>query len=124
VFRAGDDSARSHEIGVADAPLQAIDNAIAIGGNDVGILGEAFIGATPSIILWNRQRWGERPVMPGDAEFQCGDPCDLLDQVWIIRGAEPDIVRKDDRPAQVRVTVDSINAPNDWDRDVDAFRIY
>ena len=81
--------------------------------HELGIFGEAFIGAAPADILRDGDAGTEGPLDSGGADFFGGDAMHLLDQLGIARAAQADIVREDDRVEHVVVPVHGVDAVED-----------
>ena len=99
------------KIRVAIAALQPINDPITIRGNDIWTFGKAFISASPTIILWHRERWCEGPVMTRYPQFARRHTINFFDQIWIVRCAETDIVWEHDGAFEIGVTVNRIDPP-------------
>ena len=119
----GDDVSVCQEVIRTKHALQAFNDAGRIGGDNLRILAEAFIGASPAAVARDSDCGGEGPVMACHAQFGRGDACDLSHEVRIAHGAEPDIVGKERAADNVVVAVDGIDAPDDGDGDFHPFRI-
>ena len=96
-------------------PLQAAHRRLAELRDQLGILGEAFVGASPADILRDRDARREGPLNTGGADLFRGGALHLLDQLRIPRAAEPDVVREDHRPQHVIVAVDGVDAIQNGD---------
>ena len=103
------------EIGIVRIALQALKQRADIGCDELGIGGIAFIGPAPAKILRHRHRRGERPFLPGHADFLGGDFADLLDQRGIMHRAKADVMREDSGADDVGMAVHGIGPPHDRD---------
>ena len=80
-----------------------------------GIAGIAFIGAAPALILHHGDGGREGPADPGGADLLRGRPPDPLDQIGIVRRAQPDIVREHRCPHHIVVAMNRVGAPDQRD---------
>ena len=112
MFRCGNHMPRAETVRVALATLEAFDQRCAQGRDDCRILGVAFVGATPPVILSDGDRGREVPVDPGDLDFHCGRFADAANEVGIARGAERNVVREDRGADYIGMAMNGIGAPH------------
>ena len=108
----GDDPARAEEFGRAGHSLQALDHRAGKGTHDLGMLGEAFIGAPPAVVADDGEGRREVPVDAGHRHLDRGHFADPADEVGIAGRAEADILREDGRADDIGMAVDRVDAPH------------
>ena len=112
----GDDMAGAEEFGRARPALQALDHRAGIGADDLGILGEALIGAAPAVVADDGEGRREIPVDAGHRHLDRGHLADPADEVGIAHRAEADILREDGRADDIGVAVDGVDSPHHRNR--------
>ena len=90
--------------------LEAEGHRTGVALRHLGMLGIAFIGAAPAVILGYGQGRAEGPVGTGHGDFERSGFADAADQVGIARGTQADVVREDGRADDVVVPVDGVDA--------------
>ena len=75
-----------------------------------GRFAKAFVGAPPAFIARDGDAGGKRPADTGAFDFERGHSGGLLDQLRVVRGAQSDVVGKNDRVLQMVVAVDGVDA--------------
>ena len=96
--------------------LEAEYHRAGIAAHHCRILRITFIAAAPARILWDRESRRECPLNAGRRDFAGGNLADAADQVWIVRRAEPDVVRENRRAGNVAVPVNGVHPKQDRDR--------
>src|SRR6185436_16042341 len=81
------------------------------------ILGEALIAAAPANVLRHGERRRERPVDARGRNRLGGRSADAAYQLRIVRGTETNVVRIDDCADDIGVSVHSVDAEHQRDRD-------
>ena len=115
VLGSGNDMACAQPIGITLAPLQAFDQRSAQRRDDLRILGIAFIGPAPAIILRHCDGGREVPVDPGDFDLGGGGFADAAYQIGVACRAKADIVREDRSPHHIGMAMHGIGAPHRGD---------
>ncbi len=111
VFGAGQHAERI----VETRALEAADGGAGEFTHELGIFGEAFIGAAPADVLRYGDAGTEGPLNSRRADLFGGDALHLLDQLRVARAAQADIVREDHRVEHVVVPVYGVDAVEDRD---------
>ena len=76
---------------------------------------ETLVGPSPLRVLHHSQRGREVPVQASGENLSRGDARDVRDQIFRVRRAEPDVVRKQRRAAHVVVPVHRVDAEQQGD---------
>ncbi len=89
-------------------PFDAGHHGGGILGDDLRILGIAFIRPPPAIVAGDGDGRGERPVHAGGADLGGCRLADASDQIGIMGGAQADIMRKQRSAKDIVVAVDGV----------------
>ena len=107
---------RSAERLAAVRALQPVDVRRAQAGHDLGVLAVALVGPAPPDVVGHGD---DRREVPGDArggDLDGGGRADAADELGVVGGAEPDVVREDRGAVDRAVAVDGVDAVGDRDR--------
>jgi len=82
--------------------------------NEVRVFGVTLISSSPTIIACHGNGRREIPVNAGHFDFRGSRQSDPSNKVSITSGAERDIVREQRSSDNIRVPVNCVGAPHDW----------
>ncbi len=100
----------------AGRALQAGHQLSGIGGDDLRVLGIAFVGAAPAVVAHHGQGRPEAPVDPDGGGLAGGRLADPAHQGRVVHGAQADVVREEGRAHDIVVPVHGVDAEDDRDR--------
>ena len=107
--------ASQHERGIGKFPaLKTAHRRRTQLGNQFGGIAKAFVSAAPALVLGHRNAGGKGPANTRARHFQGRDVFGLLHQGRIVRRAQPNVVREDDRAIHVVVAVNRVYSIKQW----------
>ena len=103
--------------------LEPANHRTDIGRDKLRVGGIAFVRPSPTPVPRNRDGRGEGPLLSCDADFFRRRASDTLDQRDIVCCAEPHVVGENRCSDDIRVTVNSVDAPDRGDTDTTVRRV-
>ena len=92
--------------------LESGDDSGSVLGDDLRILGVAFVGAAPAVVAGNGDGGGKGPVHAGGTHLSGGDFANAVEELRIVRGAEADVVREKCGAVDIVMAVDGVRGPD------------